>query len=247
MKYIKMYADQAAYDADNEKECPHVGYIEDTEEVKYINDMADLYDIYGTVTDGTASMTIKINGSNQNVTVSNGNFMYNWTGGTITSLRNMFQNRRIKTLDKFVLDTSNVTNMNNFFGLCYGLTSADLSGLNTSAVTDIGGFFSNCNQLTSLNLSNFDTSSVTNTKEMFYYDYSLTSLNLSNWDTSAVSDSTRMFNNCRVLSTITMNNTNTTTFDMIKAQLVTDNVASHVTIIRDGVSWTYNGSQWVSQ
>lgn len=60
-----------------------------------------------------------------------------------------------------------------------------------------------------------------------------------------VSATTSMFYGCSALTTITMNNTNQTTFDTIKAQLVTDHVASHVTIIRDGHSYQYQNGQWV--
>lgn len=38
MKYIKTYADNSEYEADKAKKYPHVGYIEDTKEVKYINE-----------------------------------------------------------------------------------------------------------------------------------------------------------------------------------------------------------------
>lgn len=37
-KYIRTYSNNSEYEADNSKEYPHVGYIEDTKEVKYINE-----------------------------------------------------------------------------------------------------------------------------------------------------------------------------------------------------------------
>ena len=115
-RFIKTYSDTNEYEADKAfMEAPHVGYIEDTEEVKYINDMADLYDIYGTVTDGTSSMTITINNTNRTTTVSGGNFMYNWNGGTITSLESAFYGKPIINLNKLSLDTSSVTDMYQMF------------------------------------------------------------------------------------------------------------------------------------
>lgn len=56
MKYIKMYADQAAYDADKEKEYPHVGYIEGSDTVIYMEEKTDWSNDYLTfeaLEDGT--------------------------------------------------------------------------------------------------------------------------------------------------------------------------------------------------
>ena len=273
-RFIKTYSDTNEYELDKPNmEAPHVGYIEATDEVKYINDMADLYDIYGTVRENTTIMTMMINDGTVYPTISDGKLMYNWTGGTITSLRDCFLNSTLIKLEKFGLDTSNVSNMVSMFSNCYHLTSLDLSGFVTSAVTNMNAMF-NSLPVTSLDVSCLNTSSVTSMKEMFYQMPNITNLDLSNFDTSIVTDMTRMFSACVRLGNlnlsnwdlknvttstnmfnqigqfvssveITMNNTNTTTFDMIKAQLVTDNVASHVTIIRDGHSYQYQNGQWV--
>ena len=246
MKYIKTYSDNAAYEADKPNmEAPHVGYIEATDEVKYINDMADLYDIYGTLTGAGATAKIKINNTNYPVSPSGS---YNEFGlvfsQPVTQLG--FQNQSgIKTLDKLDIDTSAMTNMANMFRTCTALTSLDLSNFNTSGVTAMYGMFNSCEALTSLDVSHLDTSKVTDMTSMFRTCKTLTTLDLSNWDTSAVTNMQYMFNDCNALSTVTMNNTNTTTFDMIKARLVSDSVASHVTIIRDGHSYQYQNGQWV--
>ena len=275
-KYINTFAnsgDYETYKASSAFTTPNVAYIEDSKEVKWLNSKKDLYDIYGTVTDGTTRMKMRINGGGVYLTISDGKLMYNWTGGTITSLRECFLNSTLIKLEKFGLDTSNVSDMTSMFCNCHHLTSLDLSGFVTSAVTDMNGMFFSL-PVTSLDVSCLNTSSVTSMKEMFYQMSNITNLDLSNFDTSIVTDMTRMFSACVRLGNlnlsnwdltnvttstkmfiqighfvssvvITMNNTNQTTFDMIKAQLVSDNVASHVTIIRDGVNWKYQNGAWV--
>lgn len=56
MKYIKSYANNSEYEADKTKKYPHVGYIEDTKEVKYVNEKTDYSQDYLTflaLEDGT--------------------------------------------------------------------------------------------------------------------------------------------------------------------------------------------------
>lgn len=180
--------------------------------------------------------------------------------------------KRFVTIEK--IDTkmvSGLTTMSNMFRGCNSLTEIDLSNFNTSKVTDMNNAFRECKSLTSLDLSGFDTSSVTTMKEMFMFVIGMTAIDLktfntekvtdmssmfsrceslktldiSNWDTSAVTSMNGMFNYCYALTTVIMNSTNQTTFDMIKAQLVTDSKASRVTIIRDGVNWKYQNGAWV--
>ena len=168
-----------------------------------------------------------------------------------TNMSRMFMScNALTALDVSNFDTSLVTDMSYMFGQLDSITSLDVSNFNTSAVTTMNSMFYPCKNLTALDLSNFDTSNVTDTSIMFAYCNKLATLNISNWDMSNVSSSMQMFNSIGkdVPSiTITMNNTNTTTFDMIKAQLVTDNVASKVTIIRDGVSYKYQNGAWVAK
>jgi len=252
---------------------PNVGYIEDTKEVKWLNSKKDLYNIYGTLTGDSATATIQINGTSYTVTPSGADngFGLNYDQ-PVTTFKILDFNPPIKTIDKLNIDTSEmtsmermfdsvytissidlshlktnkVTNMFAMFNSCSHLTSLDLSNFETSAVTNMGAMFSTCRALTSLDLSNFVTSSVTRMKQMFRDCSNLTTLDLSNWDMSAVeSTGQQMFIGCGALTTLTMNNTNTTTFDMIKTELVTDSHASHVTIIRDGVNWKYQNGAWV--
>lgn len=248
MKYIKSYSDNSEYEAAKTSAdfmTPNVGYIEDTKEVKYLNSKKDLYNIYGTLTGDSATATIKINNKDYTVSPSGSENEFGLVfSQPVTQLSFQYQSG-IKTLDKLDIDTSAVTNMGSMFSSCNALTTLDVSNWNTSAVTNMSNMFSGCRAITSLDVSNWNTSAVTYMGMMFYSCQALTSLDLSNWDTSKVTNMGSMFGNCRALTSLTMNNTNTTTFDMIKAQLVSSNVASHVTIIRDGHSYTYNGSEWV--
>lgn len=284
--HLKVFDTEANYEAGKlNLDMPNVSYCEDTEKLKYLNSMADLYDIFGTCqTDQQHYQSkIKINGTNYSPSFSDGHFGFNWNGGTVSSLSftDSFAvsggNNKYLTIDKIGLDTSaftsmagmfsscselksvnvsnfittSVTDMHEMFISCAKLTSLDVNNFNTSAVTTMSAMFFGCNHITSLNLNNFDTSSVTNMDYMFKGCSGLISLDLSNWDTSSVSSSTQMFKQASVggnaMLTITMNNTNTTTFDMIKAQLVTDGISRYVTIIRDGVTYKYQNNQWVAQ
>ena len=194
-------------------------------------------------TSGVTNMSRTFYGCNNlnNLDVSNFNT------SAVTNMQYMFQScSALTSLDVSNWNTSAVTNMYQMFNGCSSLTSLDVSNWNTSADTNMYLMFQNCKGLTQLDLSSFNTSGVTDMGGMFQSCSALTSLDVSNWNTSAVSSSTRMFSRCTSLSTVTMNNTNTTTFDMIKAQLVADGRTS-CQIIRDGLTWTYNGSEWVSQ
>ncbi len=68
------------------------------------------------------------------------------------------------------LDTSNVTNMNSMFKLCWwNLKKLDLSKWDTSKVTSMHEMFFMCERLETLDLSNWNTRNVTNMERMFWY------------------------------------------------------------------------------
>ena len=218
MKYIKTYADNAAYEADKSNmSAPHVGYIQATEEVKYINDMADLYDIYGTVTTDNANypyINFNVGGNNPVTYLGGGKFGF---ASTITQSFKTIQfidnvgvsggMNKFRTIDKIGYDLSNFTSIS--FNGCQSLTSINLNGVDTSSVTSMSGMFINCQQLASLDLSNFNTSASTSMKNMFANCKSLTSLDLSNFNTSGVTTMEAMFFGASGLTSLDVSNFDT--------------------------------------
>ena len=107
------------------------------------------------------------------------------------------------------INTSNVTDMNNMFFGCNGLTSLDLTGFDTENVTDMSWMFTSCGKLSSLKLSSLDvskfsTKNVTNMKQMFSGCDSLTSLDLTGFDTENVTNMSGMFYNCKGLISLNL-------------------------------------------
>ena len=105
-----------------------------------------------------------------------------------------------------LLDTSNVTNMNNMFSNCGNLTT--IPQLNTSKVTNMSGMFNNCTNLTTM--PQLDTSKVTNMRNIFQGCTSLTDIPL--LDTSKVTNMEYMFSNCTNLTTIPQLDTSSVTY-----------------------------------
>ena len=126
----------------------------------------------------------------------------------LTDTSAMFVDGTITKLNVFP-DTSNVTNMNDMFRSCSGLTSLDLSNFDTSKVTRMSGMFAQCDGLTELNLNGWDTSKVTDMSAMFYFCSGLASLDVSNFNTSNVVNMTNMFNGCFNLESLDVSNWNT--------------------------------------
>lgn len=116
---------------------------------------------------------------------------------------------QLANIDFAMLDTQNVTDMNNMFSYCSGLTTLDLSLLNTQKVTDMDYMFQRCNSLTTLNLSSFNTQNVTGMCNMFEYCSRLISLDLSSFDTQNVYNMSSMFNSCRRLKALDLSSFNT--------------------------------------
>ena len=190
---------------------------------------------------------------------------------TLTSIKDLFRGTTVR--DAKLTIQSPVTDVSTIFYSATSLVSCDVTDVNTSSAVAVGGAFANCYSLTSITgLKNWDTSSAwafsgiflnasgltsidmggwntsgaTTMEQIFEGCRNLTTLDISNWDTSNVTNKNNMFRHCSALSSITMNNTSQSTLQTIQSRLVTDNVASHVTIHRDGYAWTYSGGQWSS-
>ena len=121
-----------------------------------------------------------------------------------TSCRGWFYKRNNLTEINGIenLNTENVTDMNNMFMDCIGLTSLDVSHFNTRNVTGMAFMFNGCTGLESLDFSNFDTQSVKKMSYMFYGCSGLKSLDLSKFDTQNVESMYSMFGGCSGLKTI---------------------------------------------
>lgn len=110
------------------------------------------------------------------------------------------------------LNTSEVTNMQEMFYGCTGLTSLDLSHFNTSKVSRMSSMFQDCTNLTSLNVSGFTTvsnSSQVEASSMFSGCTSLTDLKMENFDTQYVTSMSFMFYNCSSLTFLNLSSFNT--------------------------------------
>ena len=95
-----------------------------------------------------------------------------------------------------IIDTSNVTNMQNAFQQCTSLVAID--DFDTSNVTTVQYLFQSCNRLRKVPALN--TSNVTNFKGIFYSCQALPDVPL--FDTSKGTDMSEMFYNCYKLQTI---------------------------------------------
>lgn len=112
------------------------------------------------------------------------------------------EGNKILSIDKWNIDTSNVTKMNSMFSSCSSLKTLNLSNFNTSNVTKMNSMFGTCSSLKTLDLSKFNTSNVTDMSSMFYSCSSLKTLNVSNFNTSNVTDMGQMFHNCTKLASL---------------------------------------------
>ena len=227
-KYINNFANEAEYDEylnGSVAEAPNTALIDDTGEIKMTKYLPNNYVMFGTTT-GTQDFMIGQSSSQTSyadciqihVVVedeSGINKMYVAPEDVLKipkyfySSYNGFYNtegKKILSLSKWKIDTSNVTTIDSMFYNCSNLTTLDLSNFNTSNVTNMNSMFSNCSNITNLDLSSFSTSNVTNMYAMFDRCSSLKSLDLSNFDTSKVTNMSFMFNSCSSLKSLDLSN-----------------------------------------
>ena len=130
----------------------------------------------------------------------------------VTDMSDFFSNNGSLTfLDLSNFDTSNATDMSGmFFNINpFGSISLDLSNFNTSKVKRMYNMFASCSGLRSLDLSSFDTSQVTNMSNMFCFCSRLISLDLSNFNTSHTKDMYWMFAYSSSLETLDLSSFDT--------------------------------------
>lgn len=133
----------------------------------------------------------------------------NWIGFNSDSSK-MFNNlqKAVNIELSYIMDTSDVSSMENLFHNCLTLAELDVSNFNTSNVTTMSEMFSgsqtrysNLNtdedyrmKLTKIiGLTSFDTKKVKNMSKMFYMCTDISSLDLTSFDTSNVTDMNSMF------------------------------------------------------
>ena len=239
-KYINNFANEAEYEAyidGSIAEVPNTALIDDTGKMIYEKILPNNYFMFGT-TNGTQDFMVGQSSSEYSnadciqvhvfVEDDSGiNKMY-VAPEDILKIPEYFRSeyngfnktegKKILSISKWKIDTSNVTNMYGMFMYCGKLTTLDLSNFNTSNVTDMSVMFRSCSSLTSLNLTSFDISNVTDMSYMFMYCEKLTTLDLTSFDTSNVTDMSGMFESCYkinklYLSSSFFNSTSVTTYE----------------------------------
>lgn len=116
----------------------------------------------------------------------------------------------LKTVEVSDLNTSNVTDMSNYFSKCVSLSSLSDSipipmGIkywDTRKVESFDNMFFRCNSLLTLDLRHWNTQKVTHMGLMFAECTKLSNLNLEGWDTRSVNVMVGMFTNCKNMSSL---------------------------------------------
>ena len=194
-KYINNFANEAEYETyinGSVAEVPNTALIDDTGKMIYAKILPNNYVMFGTTT-GTKDFMIG-HDSSQNYSAdcikihvvveddSGVNKMYVAPEDVLKIPKYFYlvnsgfgttEGKKILSINKWKIDTSNVTNVCYMFGYCSSLTLLDLSSFNTSNVTDMEAMFLSCSKLNKLYLSSifFNSTSLTT------YDFS----HLSNW------------------------------------------------------------------
>ena len=138
---------------------PNVALTKDTGDVHYTHTSPNDHLIYGEVVDvnGTAPK-FKFNSSNAQIVTSHidaisGTFYIDVSDMTsvssITTISNMcYGETNIKSIKKFLINTSGITNINNAFNYCSNLTKLNLFTWDLSNVTQQTSTFSSMTNLT---------------------------------------------------------------------------------------------------
>ena len=194
-KYINNFANNAEYETYTYSpiaETPNTALIDDTGEIKIAKYLPKDYVMIGT-TSGTKGFKIG-QSSSENSTAdciqihvaveddSGVNKMYVTPEDVLKipkylySSSNGFDNtegNKIISINKWKIDTSQVTNIGHMFSNCSSRTTVDLSNFNTRKVTNMNYMFDACSKINKLYLS----SGFFNSTSLNTYDFSP----LSNW------------------------------------------------------------------
>jgi surface protein len=132
------------------------------------------------------SLTMKSNVTFPGTTMAK--WLYGWTA--------------LKTIDLSLLNTQNVTNMQELFYNCNAATTITVSGWNTSNVTNMSYMFQLCKAVKELDLTSFNTAKVTNMQQMFCDVWAAETIDMSSFSAASVTNITHMFTRCYAVETI---------------------------------------------
>lgn len=257
MKYIRNFAEHTNYEAEMSKiPTPSVSYCRKENECHFMPNNVIMFKV-GDL-NGNTNQTVKvyyIGGGSDTIPITEGNkwYVHNIPSGKILNqfvgiyeiTDTIISAKLASSIATGLLpdsygnatligcDISDLTDINDIFYWCNGLTSITVDDLDTSNITKMHQAFYYCSNLKNLNLSTWVTSNVTRMTSMFKDCHSLQELNISGWDMTKATEITDMFSECSSLRTIYMRNCSQTTIDKIKAQLETDGILNNVTIITE--------------
>ena len=213
-KYINNFATEAEYNTylnGSVAEVPNTALIDDTGEIKMTKYLPNNYVMFGT-TKGTHDFMI---GSSSSEFSSADSIHVHVVVEDDSGINKMYVAQEdVLKIPKYFREG------NNGFWSTEGKKILSISKwkIDTSNVVSLNGMFYDCNSLKEGSFSNFNTSNVTNMYRMFYGCSSLTSLDLTSFDTSNVTSIDMMFDDCRninklYLSSGFFNSTSLTTYD----------------------------------
>lgn len=200
-KYINNFSNQAEYETylnGSIAEVPNTALIDETGEIKMTKYLPNNYVMFGTTT-GTNDFKIG-QSSNQysnadciqvHVVVEDDSginkmyvaqedilkipkYFYSSYSGFSTT-----EGKKILSIKKWKIDTSQVTNIGDMFSRCSSLKYLDLSNFSTSKVTTMDSMFYDCQNITDLKLTSIDTTNITDFGNYFFHCSKLNKLYLS--------------------------------------------------------------------
>ena len=113
----------------------------------------------------------------------------------ITSLADLFNNKRKDFSGLETWDVSHITDMSGMFDDCKSFTGKEIENWNVSNVTNMGLMFVDCEKFNA-NLSKWDIKSVKKTAFMFQNCRSFTGKGLERWNTKNIENMMGMFKGC---------------------------------------------------
>lgn len=130
----------------------------------------------------------------------------NWNMLNVVTMRKMFFNTNLTTLDISKWQTPVNQTLDSTFSNMSKLTTLDASNFNTSDVTNFTSTFANDSSLQTLDVSNWNLSNAISLHFTFSNDTALTALDVSKWNVSSVKDFYGLFENTLALKELAVAN-----------------------------------------